>query len=77
MPQIHLNGTRGTLSRDALASVIQRYTGRGMVESRRFADNIIAGKRVSLYVDDFDAVYDLADMLSSMGVEAEPDEADY
>lgn len=77
MPQVHLNGSRATLSRDALASVIQRYTGRGMVEARRVAAQIIEGKRVSLYVDDFDAVYDLADMLSSMGVEAEPDEADY
>ena len=77
MPQVHLNGTRVTLSRDALAAVIQRYTGRGMVEARRVADNIIGGKRVSLYVDDFDAVYDLADMLSSMGVDAEPDEGDY
>lgn len=77
MPQVHLNGTRTTLSRDALATVIQRYTGRGMVEARRVAGQIIEGKRVSLYVDDFDAVYDLADMLSSMGVEAEPDEADY
>jgi nitrogenase molybdenum-iron protein alpha/beta subunit len=77
MPQVHLNGTRITLSRDALASVIQRYTGRGMVEARRVATQIIEGKRVSLYVDDFDAVYDLADMLSSMGVDAEPDEADY
>ena len=77
MPQVHLTGTRHTVSRDALAEVIQRYTGRGTVDARRAADAVVAGKPVSIYVDDFDAVYDLADMLASMGVNAEADEGDY
>jgi hypothetical protein len=77
MPQLHLRGTRSRVSRDHLAGIIQRYTGVGMVDARRVADDVIAGRPVSLYVDDFDAVYDLADMLTSLGVDADADEGDY
>jgi hypothetical protein len=77
MPQVHIRGTRHGVSRDMLAATIQRYTGQGLVKARQAADSVVAGKAVSLYVDDFDAVYDLADLLTSMGVNAEPDEGDY
>jgi hypothetical protein len=77
MPQVHLRGTRHTVRGDTLALTIQRYTGLGMVQARRVADEVASGKPVSLYVDDFDAVYDLADQLTALGVEAEADESDY
>lgn len=77
MPQVHINGKRYRVSRDALANTIQRYTGKGMVEARRLADRALAGERLSLYVDDFDSVYDLEDMLMAMGINAEADESDY
>ena len=55
-----------------LARRLQRIVG-----ERQIADRVIEGKQASLYVDDFHAVYDLADVLTSMGVNAEADEGDY
>jgi hypothetical protein len=77
MPQVHLTGTRFRVGRDALADAIQQYTGCSTVEARQVADRVIDGKPASLYVDDFHAVYDLADILTAMGVNAEADEGDY
>ncbi|HYJ80589.1 MAG TPA: hypothetical protein VEW03_13335 [Longimicrobiaceae bacterium] len=77
MPQVHLTGTRYRVSREAVADTVQQYTGIGTVEARQIADRVIGGQTASLYVDDFNVVYDLADILTAMGVNAEADEGDY
>ena len=77
MPQVHLRRVRHRVSVETIAGLIQRYTGKGMVESRNIARQVVEGKSVSVYSDDLDAVFDLADQLISFGVEAEADEGDY
>jgi hypothetical protein len=77
MPQVHIHGVRYGTSRETVASTLQQYTGAGLIEARKWADDAVAGHPVSVYVDDFHAVYELADALSDIGVEAEADESDY
>jgi hypothetical protein len=77
MPQVHIRGVRYGVSRETVASTLQHYTGVGLLDARKSADDAIAGKPVSVYVDDFHAVYELADALVEMGVDAEADEGDY
>ena len=77
MPQVHIRRVRYDVSRESVASTIQEYTGMSILDARRLADDAAAGKETSIYVDDFTTVYELADLLSSLGVEAEPDESDY
>ncbi len=77
MPQVHIRNVRWGISRESVASTIQHYTGRGALDARPAADKAVAGEPTSIYVDDFHAVYELADLLTSMGVEAEADESDY
>ena len=77
MPQVHIRGVRFGVSREAVASTIQEYTGMGSLDARKFADDAVAGKETSVYVDDFTSVYELADLLTSLGVDAEADESDY
>ena len=48
-----------------------------MLEAREAADKAVSGEPTSIYVDDFHAVYELADLLTGLGVEAEADESDY
>jgi hypothetical protein len=77
MPQVHIRGVRYGVSRETVASILQHHTGVGLLEARRWAEDALAGKPVSVYVDDFHAVYELADSLTEMGVDAEADESDY
>jgi hypothetical protein len=77
MPQVHIRRVRHGVSRETVASTIQRYTGASLVDARQAADDAVAGKPTSLYVDDYHEVYELADVLVSMGVDAEADESDY
>lgn len=77
MPQVHIRRVRYGVSRESVASTIQQYTGMGTLDARKIADDAVAGKETSVYVDDFAAVYELADLLTGLGVEAEPDESDY
>jgi hypothetical protein len=77
MPQVHIRRVRYGVSRESVASTIQQYTGMGTIEARKAADDAVAGKPTSIYVDDFTAVYELADLLTALGVDAEPDESDY
>ena len=77
MPRVHLSRARAGVSRETITSTIQRYTGMGTVEATRAADDVLAGRPASVYVDDFTSVYELADVLTSLGVEAEADETDY
>ncbi|HET7464311.1 MAG TPA: hypothetical protein VFJ82_23840 [Longimicrobium sp.] len=77
MPQVHIRGVRYGVSRESVASTIQQYTGMGMLEAREAAEKAVAGEPTSIYVDDFHAVYELADLLTTLGVDAEADEGDY
>jgi hypothetical protein len=77
MPQVHIRRVRYGVSVESIASTIQQYTGMGRLEARQAAENAAAGKELSIYIDDFTAVYELADTLTDMGVEAEADESDY
>lgn len=77
MPQVHIRSVRHGVSRQSVASTIQQYTGMGMLEARAAADRAVAGEPVAVYVDDFHAVYELADLLTDLGVDAEADESDY
>jgi hypothetical protein len=77
MPQVHITRVRHGVSRESVASAIQQYTGMGLVDARRAADQAVAGEPTSVYVDDFHTVYELADLLTELGVEAEADESDY
>jgi hypothetical protein len=76
MPQVHIRRVRYAISRESVAAMIQQYTGMSILDARRAADDAVAGKPTAIYVDDFSAVYELADMLTSLGVEAEADESD-
>ena len=77
MPQVHIRRVRYGVSRESVASTIQQYTGMSILDARRAADDAVSGKPTSVYVDDFTAVYELADLLTALGVEAEADESDY
>jgi hypothetical protein len=76
MPQVHIQRARWDVSRESVASLLQQYTGMGMIEARRAADEAVSGRPVSLYVEDFTDVYELADVLQGMGLDAEADESD-
>jgi hypothetical protein len=76
MPQVHIRGVRHGVSAPTVASTIQHYTGMGMLQARAAADRAVAGEQVSVEVDDFHAVYELADLLTDLGVDAEADESD-
>lgn len=77
MPQVHIHRVRWGVSRESVASAIQQYTGVGLLEARKAAERAVAGEHTAIYVDDFHAVYELADTLVQLGVEAEADESDY
>ncbi|HEV7590035.1 MAG TPA: hypothetical protein VGO40_18100 [Longimicrobium sp.] len=76
MPQVHVYGTRYEVNRESVASALQHYTGMGLIDARRAADEAVSGRPVSLYVEDFADVYELADILVGMGIDAEADESD-
>jgi hypothetical protein len=76
MPQVHIHRVRFEVSRESVASALQHYTGMGTIEARRAADEAVSGRPVSLYVEDFTDVYELADLLTGMGMDAEADESD-
>jgi hypothetical protein len=74
---VHMKRVRHRVNVETSAGLIQRYTGKGMVEARGLAQQVADGKPVTVYSDDVDAVFDLADQLTSFGVDAEADEGDY
>jgi hypothetical protein len=76
MPQLHIHRVRYGTSVETMATTIQQFTGMGLLDARRVAEQAVAGQEVTLQIDDFGEVFELADMLLSMGVDAEPDEND-
>jgi hypothetical protein len=77
MPQVHMTGVRYGVRQAALSSALQVYTGMGTIELRRIAEDVMGGKRRTVYVEDPDQAYNLATELVSLGVNAEADESDY
>lgn len=77
MPQVHMSGARFRIRETTLMGTIQAYTGLPTDEVRRLAMRVIEGKPVSVPLDDLDAAYNLASELTSLGINAEPDEGDY
>lgn len=76
MPQVHVYGVLWEVSRESVASALQQYTGMGLIEARRAADETVSGRATSIYIEDFADVYELADILIGLGVDAEADEND-
>ena len=76
MPQVHIHHTRWGVNRDSVADVLQQYTGMGLIDAQRAADEAVSGRPASIYVEDFGEVYELADRLTELGLEAEADESD-
>lgn len=76
MPRVHMRGARWGVSRESVASAIQNYTAMGTIEARSAAEEAVAGRPVSVFVEDFVDVYELADILMGLGLEAEADESD-
>ena len=76
MPRVHVQGARWGVSKESVASAIQNYTGMGTLEARQAADEAVSGQPISVYVEDFVDVYELADILVGLGLEAEADESD-
>lgn len=76
MPQVHVYGVLWEVSRESVASALQQYTGMGLIEARRAADEAVSGRPTAIYIEDFSGVYELADILVGLGVDAEADEND-
>ena len=76
MPQVHIHHVRWGVNRDSVATALQQYTGMGLIEAQKAAAEAVSGRPASIYVEDFHDVYELADLLSELGLEAEADESD-
>ncbi|MFL5383101.1 MAG: hypothetical protein ACJ8GN_11340 [Longimicrobiaceae bacterium] len=76
MPQVHVYGVHWEVSRESVASALQTYTGMGLLEAQRAAGQAVSGRPTSIYIEDFADVYELADILVGLGVDAEADESD-
>ena len=74
MTHVVLTGIRGNISDHAAANVLQMYLGYTMPEALRVLEDVREGKRVSLEIDDEYAAYDLASLLTDLGVAAEAED---
>lgn len=75
MPRVRLHTPRPRASDHGLASVVQTYTGLPLPEALRLVERVRAGETVELELDDDYAAYDLAGMLTDLGLGAEVDES--
>jgi hypothetical protein len=71
MSRVVLTGSRGRASGHAVVSVLQNYTGLTHPEATRMFEQVRAGGRVELDLDDEFAAYDLVSMLTDLGLKAE------
>jgi hypothetical protein len=76
MPQVHIHTVRWGVNRDSVADALQQYTGMGLIDAQKVATEAVSGRPASIYVEDFHDVYELADLLTDLGLEAEADESD-
>lgn len=58
------------------AEAPERLAGMGLNEARRAADEAVSRRPTAIYIEDFSGVYELADILVGLGVDAEADEND-
>ncbi|WP_221239713.1 hypothetical protein [Longimicrobium terrae] len=66
-----LTGSRGRASGHAVVNVLQNYTGLTHPEAMRMFEQVRAGERVEIDLDDEFAAYDLVSMLTDLGLKAE------
>jgi hypothetical protein len=64
-------GARTSVSVHSVIGVLQTYTGLSLPDAQVLLDRVRGGERVELEVDDEYAAYDLASLLSDLGIEAE------
>lgn len=76
MPQVHIHHVRWGVNRASVADALQQYTGMGLLDAQKAAEEAVSGRPSSIYVEDFHDVYELADLLTDLGLEAEADESD-
>jgi hypothetical protein len=70
-PRVVVTGARAGASVHSIIGVLQTYTGLPLPEARAMLHRVRAGERVELEMDDEYAAYDLASLLTDMGVAAE------
>jgi hypothetical protein len=75
MPRVWLSGALPRSSNRHIASVVQTYTGLPLPDAMRAVERARAGEEVVVELDDEYAAYDLAGMLSDLGMRAEVDES--
>jgi hypothetical protein len=75
MPRVWFSGTRPRASDRAIASTVQTYTGLPLPEALAVVLRARAGEEVAIELDDEYAAYDLAGILSDLGLRAEVDES--
>jgi hypothetical protein len=75
MARVLLTGSRPRASEASLAGVLQAYTGLPHPDALRLVRHAAKGVRVEVEIDDDVTAYDLAALLSDLGVVAEVDES--
>lgn len=68
--RVVVTGARPSVSVHSIIGILQTYTGVPLPEARALLDRARGGERVELEMDDEYAAYDLASLLSDLGVEA-------
>jgi len=69
--RVVVTGARPTASAHSVIGVLQTYTGLPLPEAKAVLERALGGERVELEMDDEYAAYDLASLLSDLGMEAE------
>jgi hypothetical protein len=69
--RVVVTGARPSVSVHSVIGVLQTYTGLSLPDAQALLDRVRGGERVELEVDDEYAAYDLASLLSDLGVVAE------
>ncbi|MBW3655929.1 MAG: hypothetical protein KY444_07465 [Gemmatimonadetes bacterium] len=69
--RVVVTGARSGVSAHSVIGVLQTYTGLPLPEAQALLDRARGGERVELEMDDEYAAYDLAALLSDLGVEAQ------
>ncbi|HWK89825.1 MAG TPA: hypothetical protein VNP72_07510 [Longimicrobium sp.] len=71
MPTVRITAVRRSASRPSLAELVQHFTGLPLPEACRLIDRAAAGERIDVELDDQDAAYDFAALLTDLGATAE------
>lgn len=75
IPRVVVTGARSGTSVHSVVGILQTYTGLPVGEAQAVLERAQKGERVELEMDDEYAAYDLASILTDLGVHAEvPDD---